>query len=143
MSGKEFLYSLFSINSDIAEKVDRLEELKASAIGTTASTDKEPVQSSGSKDKLGTVVSSIVDLENEINLKTGDYIKRRDFAKKLIFKIENEKYQNLLYDYFILRNPLYQVAEENEMTYDGAKSCKKRAIRSFSKLFEPYKSTFS
>lgn len=57
--------------------------------------------------------------------------------------IENERYQNVLYDLFILRNPLYKVAEDNEMTYDACKSCRKRAIRVFDKLFEPHKTTFS
>lgn len=84
MTGKAFLYSLLDIDKEIEQKIELINELRANAIGTTASTDKEPVQSSGSQDKLGGVVAKIVDLENEVNELEDNYFERRKLAKKLI-----------------------------------------------------------
>lgn len=142
ITGKAFLYSLLEFDKDVKHKLEMLAELKSLAIGTTASTDKEPVQSSGSQDKLGGIVAKIVDLETDINIATDELCDRRKLAKEIIFQISNEKYQNVLYDLFILCNPLYMVAENHDMTYDACKGYRNRAIVIFDELFEPYKTTY-
>lgn len=136
MTGGELLYSLKDLNRDIHKKLDMLDELKATVIGITASSDKEAVQGNGDKDKLGAMMSKIVDLENEINSRVDDYAKRREVAKDIIFKIANENQQNVLYDFFICHLKLYAIAENYDMTYDNCKKCHKRAIKKFEEIYD-------
>lgn len=141
MSGKELLYSIRDIDEDIADKLEKLEILKASVIGITARTDKEAVQSNGSQDKIGTLMAKILDLEKEINASTDNFVERKNLVKKLIFQLERESHQNVLYDLFICKMPLYEIADNYELTYKGAEKLKGRAIREFEKLYETYKHT--
>lgn len=136
ITGREFLYSLNTIDKELTDKLEKLEMLRTMAIKITACTDKEAVQSNGSQDKLGNIMAKIVDMENEINEHTDNYCKRKEIAKDLIFKIEKESYQNMLYDLFICHIPLYQVAENYELTYKGAETTRRKAIVEFDKLFK-------
>lgn len=141
MSGKELLYSIRDIDKEINDKLEKLEMLKASVIGITARTDKEAVQSNGSQDKIGTLMSKILDLEKEINASTDNLVERKNLVKKLIFQLEREMHQNILYDLFICKMPLYEVADNYELTYKATEKARARAIKEFEKLYETYKHT--
>lgn len=135
MTGKEFLYSLKQYNSDILKKAEKLEQLKAKAISITASTDKESVQSNGDQDKLGSIMAKIVDLENELDGRTFDLLEDRKRAKQIIFTINDENCQNMLYDFFICYMPLYEIAEETGMSYENARRIKRKAIKEFEHIY--------
>lgn len=138
MTGKELLYSIRDTDKDINNKLEKLEMLKASVIGITARTDKEAVQSNGSQDKIGTLMSKILDLENEINQQADNYHAKKEIAKEYIFKLKREMHQNVLYDLFICKIPLYQVAENYDLTYKNAETIKSRAIKEFNKIYDTY-----
>lgn len=128
------LYSLRDDIKDIQEELEILEQLRSIATSVTVATDKEAVQSSGSQDKMAKIVAKIVDLENLINEKVDDFVDTKEFAKSVIFEIENENYQNVLYDFFILNIPLYQIAETYEIKYNNAKQWLHRGKAEYVKL---------
>lgn len=135
----ELLYSLRNIDNEIREQIDLLDQLRSVVTSVTVSTDKEAVQSSGSKDKMAGIIAKIVDLENEINAKTDGLINRKNIVKEVIFSIEKENYQDLLYDYFICNIPLWQISENMGITYDACKKQLSRAKRCFERMFDSKK----
>lgn len=137
----DLLYSLRNDSESINRLIEKLEDLKSSATSITVATDKVNVQSSGSYDKMADVVAKIIDLEYEIDGQVDGYIERREFVKELIFKIKNENYQNMLYDYFICNLALYQIEENENVTHDNARKRLSRAIKVFETIFETKKST--
>lgn len=135
-SADDLLYSLRRDNEEINDMISRLEELRALATSMTAPTDKEAVQTSGSGDKLVKLVAKIIDLENDINAEVDAYCERKEVVKEIAFKIKNESYQNMIYDYFLCNLPLWQIADDYEITYDNARQRLVRSKRIFEKIFE-------
>lgn len=138
-NSNDLLYSLRVDNEEINKLVDKLNELKAIATSVTVATDKEAVQSSGSQDKMANIVAKIVDLEYEIDAEVDGYIERREFVKEIIFEIENENYQNILYDYFICNLDLWQIEENENINHDNARQRMFRAQKVFEKIFNAKK----
>lgn len=136
MRGKAFLQSLTEGNKEIRKEIEKLDELRAMATNITSCTDKEPVQSSSSQDKMAGLVAKIVDLERTINLFTDNLADNRETAKKIIFKIPNEDYQNILYDRYIRCMRLYEIAEEYEINYELCKKRHNRALKAFEKYYK-------
>lgn len=132
----DLLYSLRTDSNDINKKINQLEELRAIATSVTVATDKEAVQSSGSQDKMAKIVAKIVDLEEEINAEIDGYCVRREWVKDILFEIKNENYQNVIYDYFVCNLPLWQVADDYDITLDNAKKRLRRSKKIFEDIFE-------
>lgn len=135
----DLLYSLRTDNEEINDMISRLEELKSLATSMTVPTDKEAVQTSSSGDKMVKLVAKIVDLENDINAEVDAYCERKEVVKEIAFKIKNENYQNMIYDYFLCNLPLWQIAEDYEITFDNARQRLVRSKRVFEKIFEEEK----
>lgn len=135
ISARDLLESLKNIDEEIDKDIDKVCELRSMATNMSVSYDKENVQSSSSKDKMGEVVSKIVDMEDEINAKADGLVERKKIAKRIIFKIKDEKKQNILYDYYICNRSLVDVADEYELTYKNCKVIKGRAVKEFERLY--------
>lgn len=135
----DFLYSLKHIDSEVREKLDFLEQLRTLATSITVSTEKEAIQTSSSKDKIGGLVAKIVDLENELEDYAQALAYRREVAKDIIFEIKSECYQNMLYDYFICNFPLSRIADNNEILQSTARYQLKQATKEFEKIFDSKK----
>lgn len=135
MTAKEVLVRLKEMDKHINSKIEQLEQLRTIATSCTVSTEKENVQSSGSQDKLGAIVAKIVDLQNEINASTDQFVNIRQAAKELIFQIENEKEQNVMYDYYMLRLKLWQIAEEYDITYENCRYYLQKGQKTFEEKY--------
>ena len=135
MTAKEVLVRLKEMDKHINSKIEQLEQLRTIATSCTVSTEKENVQSSGSQDKLGAIVAKIVDLQNEINASTDRFVNIRQAAKELIFQIENEKEQNVMYDYYMLRLKLWQIAEEYDISYENCRYYLQKGQKTFEEKY--------
>ena len=101
------------------------------ACSVTVFSDSEKVQSSGSKDQVGLVVSKIVDMENCYKEK----IKKRDLIVSQIESIENDDLYDVLAKIYILGDPLKVVAIDKKISYKQAKRLHEKAIVVFEEKY--------
>lgn len=114
MTAKEYLQQVRRMDRLINNKIAEIDQLKELATSITAATDREAVQTSGVSDKVGNVVASIIDLQNEINALVDNYIDKR---KEIIAQIDGIEKQQPLY-YAILHGRYIQFRRLQEIADD-------------------------
>lgn len=100
MTAKEYLSQIRKSDNQINNKLAEISRLREMATSITSTLKDDVVQTSGSGDKLGEVVSKIVDLENEIN---ADVDKLVDTKKEIMSVIDTlkEPFCDLLYKRYL------------------------------------------
>lgn len=115
-------------------KVQEIERYKDLLYSTTASTKQDVVQSSGDKDKLGSFVAKIVDLEKEL-----DYVNMS--REKIIEQIEGmsdpDVYQ-VLYSKYISDCSLNEIARLIHMSKTHIYRLHDKAIAEFEEKYGKY-----
>lgn len=113
MTTKQYLNQIDRLNRTINNKLAEIYQLKTMVCSISVSADSDRVQTSGDKDRLGSAVAKIVDLESEIDHKIDDLVKKRD---KIVAQIENlddtMAYQTLFSRYIECKT-LEQIADDN------------------------------
>lgn len=84
---KKDLYELFWMKKNINRLEEKLLELENKATQITTQLSKEPKGTNSVEDKLGEIVSKIVDLQNEINDQLKIYYKKVRYIEKAIEKL--------------------------------------------------------
>lgn len=134
---EEFLRLLRKTNREIAQKMDKLEELKAGIEGCSAIGYDEKVQSSGEMDRMASTVAKIVDLEHEIEELSKSYDNGRAWFQYILNKIESETQKKVLASIYIDGNSVMDTAILLTMTESGVKKAKARALKTiFAKVQE-------
>lgn len=100
MNAREYLEEIEYLDGVIQGKLDEVRQLRDLAESCTAPTDKEPT-SSGVTDKVGNIVSKIVDLQNETNDILDSFIDKRQERIKVIEGIKKPLYYNILHKHYI------------------------------------------
>lgn len=131
MDTKQYLGQIGRIEKYMKNKLYEICRLKNMACSVTVSSDIEKVQSSGSKDQVGLVVSKIVDMENCYKEK----IKKRDLIVSQIESIENDDLYDVLAKIYILGDPLKVVAIDKKISYKQAKRLHEKAIVVFEEKY--------
>lgn len=112
MTTKEYLGQIRRYDHMIANKLEEISRFRSMAIGAPVSTDSERVQSSGSKDKVCSYISRIVDMERSVDV----IIDKRYEIVQQIEHIEDSRMYDVLAQRFILFRDL------KEIELDGAES---------------------
>lgn len=137
MTAKEYLQQVRRMDRLINNKIAELEQLRTLATSITAATDREAVQTSGVSDKVGNVVASIVDLQNEINALVDTYVDKR---KEIIAQIDGiEKLQPLYYAIlhgrYIQFQSLQQIADNEGYTAQYMRKTHGEALEFFKTVY--------
>ena len=77
MTTKSYLGQIERLDRMIQNKLSEIYQLKTMACSVTISNDSERVQTSRDKDRIGSTVAKIVDLERETNNIIDNFIKKR------------------------------------------------------------------
>lgn len=101
MSAKEYLLSIKQLERAIKLKKEEIEELRTLATSITVKTGEEPVQTSGTSDKVGNIVAKIVDLQRELEDSVIAFLDKRDECIDLMGKMKNIEEYELLYRRYI------------------------------------------
>lgn len=117
MTAKEYLEQIELMDTKINNKLVELYQLRCLTTSITAPTDKEAVQTSGNKDKIGSIVAKIVDLENEINSMIDDFITIKQGCISTIEKINNPLLYNILHKHYVQYKSLVEIANEENYSY--------------------------
>lgn len=131
MDTKCYLNQISRIDRMIKNKLSEIYQLKTMACNVTVSNDNERVQTSGAKDKVGAVVSKIVDMEHEVD----NMIDKRCDIVAQIESMENTEFYDMLAQIYILKKELKVVAIEKKMSYSHAKRLHGQAIDEFEKMY--------
>ena len=93
---KAYLMQVELYDTHINNKLEELARLKELLRHITSSIKDVPVHGGGNQDKLGSAVSKIVDLENEINEKIDDLIWLKERLMNCINRLSKPEYITVL-----------------------------------------------
>ena len=133
MDTKQYLQQIERLDKMIQNKLSEIYQLKTMACSVTVSNDSERVQTSSDKDRLGSTVAKIVDLEKETDRLVDSFIDLKKETMLIIRMIKSERHREILFKKYLEQKSLYEIAEELGMTDRGCKKAHKRALEEFEK----------
>ena len=138
MDTKQYLSQIERLDKMIQNKLSEIYQLKTMACSVTVSNEKERVQTSSDKDRLGSTVAKIVDLEKETDRLVDSFIDLKKETMLIIRMIKSERHREILFKKYLEQKSLYEIAEELGMTDRGCKKAHKRALEEFEKIKTQY-----
>ena len=133
MDTKQYLQQIERLDKMIQKKLSEIYQLKTMACNVTVSNDSERVQTSSDKDRLGSTVAKIIDLEKETDRLVDSFIDLKKETMLIIRMIKSERHREILFKKYLEQKSLYEIAEELGMTDRGCKKAHKRALEEFEK----------
>lgn len=113
MTTKTYLGQIERFEKMIQNKLSEINQLKSIACNVTVPTSNERVQTSSDKDKVGTIVSRIADLEKEVD----SMIEKRGTIVSQIDSIEDTDIYDVLAKRYILKKDLKVIAVERGVSF--------------------------
>ena len=110
MTTKQYLNQIVRINRMINNKLAEIYQLKTMVCSISVSANEDKVQSSSDKDKLGSAVAKIVDLENEINKAIDIYVDKKERIVSQIDSIKDIMEYQVLFSRYIEHKSFEQIA---------------------------------
>ena len=138
MDTKQYLSQIERLDKMIQNKLSEIYQLKTMACSVTVSNEKERVQTSSDKDRLGSTVAKIVDLEKETDRLVDSFIDLKKETMLIIRMIKSERHREIIFKKYLEQKSLYEIAEELGMTDRGCKKAHKRALEEFEKIKTQY-----
>lgn len=135
MTTKQYLSQIGRLDRQIQNKLSEIYQLKTMAYGVAVSNDGERVQTSGDKDRLGSVVAKIVDLEVETDDIVDRFVERRKQIIEQIDKIENEDYYHVLSMRYVGKNTFEDIAKATNWSIRKVFSIHGKALLEFEKMY--------
>ena len=91
MTAKQYLSQVERLNKMISNKLSEIYQVKSMALNISVLNEEDKVQTSGSKDRIGDMVSKMVDLEKEAQEYVNTYTELR---RKVIMQIDSMPKEN-------------------------------------------------
>ena len=133
---QEYLLQVKLCDAHINNKLEELAQLKALATKVTSTLKQDAVSGGGFGDKVGDVVSRIIDMQNEINAAIDEYVDKKKEVKRIIEKVTNPDQLNVLLKCYILHESLEQIACEMGYSYRNICYIHGRALQSVAAVME-------
>lgn len=130
-----FLRQLKKLDSMITNKLIEKEQWKALALGTTAQSGGERVQSSGSQQKMADAVNRYIDIEKEIDACVDRLVDTKKDVIHVIEQLEATEY-DLLHKVYVQYITLEDVAEIYEKSYSWSTSAHGRALVNVQRILD-------
>jgi DNA-directed RNA polymerase specialized sigma subunit len=123
------------LDTIIQNKLIEKEQWKAIALGVTASTEGERVQSSGSQQKMADAVGRFVDMEAEIDALVDELIGVKMDVIKRIEQLSMFEY-NVLHKIYVQRLSMTEAADAMNKSYSWITTIHGRALANLQKLLD-------
>lgn len=117
MTKKDFLRRYLEADDSIQTKLDQIVKLRQLATKSTSVLSEDKVRSSGNTDKLGLIVSKIVDLENEVQQEICELNGIKAQVRRAIDSVSNENMRNILELRYINGMKWEQIAIQTSYDY--------------------------
>ena len=131
MDTKQYLSQIERLDKMIQNKLSEIYQLKTMACSVTVSNEKERVQTSSDKDRLGSTVAKIVDLEKETDRLVDSFVEKRKRIVEQIDSIDNIDYYNVLSMRYVSRDTFESIAEKTNWSIRKVFSLHGKALLEF------------
>lgn len=146
MIARGYLEEIQHLDGVIQGKLVEVYQLRCLAVSCTAPTDKEPGSASGVTDRVGNIVSKIIDLQNETNDILDEFIDKRQERIKVIEGIKKPLYYRILHKHYIgvkydddaptWYMSLQDIAEDEGYSYSHVCDCHRRALAEVQRVLD-------
>ena len=128
MKAKDYLQKVSKLDKMIKNKMVEIEQWKAVAMGTTAPSDGERVQASGSQQKMADAVCRYVEIEKQLDKCIDRLIDTKQDVIRTIEQLPENEY-DLLHRIYIQGKTMDDVADAYGKTYSWATTVHGRALK--------------
>ena len=128
MKARDYLNQLEKLDTIIQNKLIEKAQWKDIALGITAHSEGERVQSSGSKQKMADAIERCVDMDSEINALVDKLVDLKREITNVIEQLNAQEY-DVLHKIYIQHYSLYEVAEKKDKTYSWVTTIHGRALQ--------------
>ena len=135
MKAKEYLLQVKKLDQMIQNKKVEKEMWMSMALSTTAPSDGERVQSSGSQQKMADAVTRSVGLDEEIEKCIVDLFAKKQEVIQTIEKLSLVDY-DVLHQVYIQNRDFYDVAEKYGRTYSWVTTAHGRALKHLQEMLD-------
>ena len=135
---KKYLLQIKKIDKVIENKISEAQHWKEVALGTTAYSDGERVQSSGSLQKMSDAICRYVTIEEEVNAEIDNLVKLRKEIIATIEKLPVTEY-NVLFQIYINHKDFQQVADAEDKSYSWVTTVHGRALKNLKDILDERK----
>jgi len=125
---RQYLHSIKILAEKRDKKLEQIDELRSVATNCVAPTDKEPIQSSGSGDKMANIVGRIVDLTEEVNMYDDIIFGRTSYLARMGEKLSDKRHWDYLKTRYIDCNGFYDTVMILDLSDSTAKRIDKKMI---------------
>lgn len=105
------------------------------ACSVSVSNDGERVQNSGDKDRMGSAVARIVDLERETDSLVDSFVRKRKKIVEQIDSIEDVDYYHVLSMRYVSRDTFESIAEKTNWSIRKVFTLHGKALLEFERLY--------
>ena len=135
MDTKQYLSQIERLDKMIQNKLSEIYQLKTMACSVTVSNEKERIQTSSDKDRLGSTVAKIVDLEKETDMLVDRFIDKRSHIISQIDGLDNIDYYHVLSMRYVARDTFETIAKKTNWSIRRVFSIHGDALKEFEKLY--------
>lgn len=128
MRAKEYLSQVEKINMMIKNKMIEAEQWHDIALSTTAHSNGDRVQSSGSQQKMADAVCKYIQIENDINDEIDRYVDTKNEIIKTIELLPSAEY-DFLHKIYIQGKTIDEVVKAYDKTYSWGTTIHGRALK--------------
>ena len=136
VDAKEFLKQPERLDVRIKNKLIEKQQWKDIALGITANTEGERVQSSGAKSKMANAIDRLVDMEAEIDSLVDELIDRKKEVIQTIEQLDSATEYNVLHMRYIQYLSLQEIADHYHRDYGWATTTHGRALKSVQDILD-------
>lgn len=138
MRAKEYLLQISKIDRLIENKIAEMDHWKAIATGTTAYSEADRVQSSGSKDKMADAVCRYLQIDEELNRAVDLLVDTKQEVIRTIEQLEADEY-DILHKLYVQGKTFQEVAEDKAKSYSWVTSKHGRGLASLQRILDERK----
>ena len=136
MTTKEYLWQIKDMKRRVAEKQSEIDSMRNMLTSISVRTDDERVQSSSDPDKIGSMISDILDRESELKTLVEAFLRKEKEISEQIDSMENSRQRESLHWRYIECLPLEKVAVNYmEISFRHATRIHGQALIEFDKKF--------
>lgn len=133
---KKYLRQIKWLGGIINSKTEQLKDLRNTAYSISGNEADERVQTSMKLDKIGGVISKIVDLENELNKRIDEFVDLKAEVTAKIDAVPDTDCRLLLMLRYLNFKTWEEIAEEMNYSYQWVHKIHNKALKSLQKFIK-------
>lgn len=137
LTARQYLEQLQMIDMQINQDIERLDEMKQSALCTGAiDYSRERVQTSPVSDKIGTDVTRYMIFNDEINAEIDRFVDAKEQIIREIRGLRVKNYIQVLFKVYVQFKSIKVAASEMGMSYQYVREVHKKALEMFEQTYK-------